>query len=102
MSKPQAISMSVAQKCLQDPLFLELLPDFKSIVHKANAFKQLKTGCSSCAKRRAVKTIGADFIRLVRSLEDSKLMKFKSYLKVDKVLLNGMNTKTKRYESLIK
>jgi len=100
--RPQLISLSTAQRCLKDTKFLDQLPEFKSLVNKANAMANIKSGCSSCAKRRAARTIGTDFIRLVKSLSDARMIKFKAYLGVDKILINGMNTKTKRYESIVK
>ena len=101
-NKPVVISMSTANTCLKDPKFMVLFPEFGSIKQKALTINNIRSGCSSCAKRRAAKIIGSDFIRLVKSLPDSKLMKFKKYLGVTRVLINGMNSRTKRYESIIK
>ena len=101
-NKPVIISISTASTCLADPKFLAQFPEFGSIKQKSLAMRSIRSGCSSCAKRRAAKVIGSDFIRLVKALPENKLMKFKEYLGVSKVLINGMNSKTKRYESIIK
>ena len=100
--RPVIISIGTAKTCLTDDKFLAKFPEFVSIKQKAAALSTVRTGCSSCAKRRAAKLIGADFIRAVKALPDTKLIKFKEYLGVNKILINGMNSRTKRYESIIK
>ena len=102
MAQPQLITSSMAFRCLRDSKFMELLPEFTLLMHKLNQNKSASSGCSSCAKRRAQKAVGGDFIRLVASLGPDRLLEFKKYLGTDKIMFNTIDPATRVYRTAIK
>lgn len=102
-ARPLLISLGTAVRCLSDPRFFGVLPEFLPLRAKLatqNAMVR-RSGCSGCSQRRMAQSTGVDFIRLVASLPGERVGRLKEFLGTEAILINGMNPVTKRYESRV-
>ena len=99
-SQPKMISLSTANRCLADEKFYTVLPEFSSLKLEMNSLSKSsqRTGCSSCMQKRKFHNIGIKFMYIVQSLSPASLAKFKNFLGVEKLMYQGLNKSTNKFE----
>lgn len=102
MAQHRLITSNMALNCMRDPQFKKILPEFLFLEHKLKQHNNASSGCSSCAKRRAQKAIGADFIRLLASMSDERVSVFKKFIGSESIMINSVDTKTRKFKTLIR
>lgn len=99
-NQPKMLSLATANRCLKDENFYNVLPEFLALKLEVKALAQSpqRTGCSSCAQRKKFHNIGIKFMYIVQSLSPTSLAKFKSFLGVEKLMYQGLNKSTNKFE----
>lgn len=73
---------------LGDPKFLVQFPEFAQLRVTQSALQTArKPGCARCQERRVLRTLTADFIRIIPNLNDEKKAQLKRYFGTDKLML---------------
>lgn len=100
--QPKLVSIAMANRYLNDASFLKRMPEFLVLKQMYdNAFKTLKTGCSSCAQRRRDRDVGIKFLQIINSLPADRIAALKQHIGVTSLMLQGINKTTNKYETRI-
>ena len=99
-NQPRMLSLSTANRCLRDESFFSILPEFSSLKMElaASAAAQRTGGCSSCAQKKKFHNIGIKFMYIVQSLPPTSLAKFKHFIGAEKLMYQGLNKSTNKFE----
>ena len=100
-NQPRMLSLSTANRCLRDESFYSLLPEFTALKMEMVASSptaQRTGGCSSCAQKKRFHNIGIKFMYIVQSLSPTSLAKFKHFVGAEKLMYQGLNKSTNKFE----
>ena len=88
---------------MADARFYEQMPEFLPLRKKMQAMhNDLITphGCSSCAKNRAYRSLGGDYLTIVSSLKADAVDRFKRYFGADELRANTLDPETRQPKTL--
>lgn len=83
---------------MADAKFYELMPEFLPLRKKMQAMHDdivTPKGCSNCAKNRAYRNMGSDYLRIVESLKGDSVDRFKQYFGADELRANVLDPTTR-------
>ena len=95
--QPVLLGETATQKALSDPAFFTAMPEFMPFRAKMEQMKADLTrpgGCSSCRRRRVVRSLFGEFMATTLSLSPDGIARLKGYFGVPNFLVNHMDTTT--------
>lgn len=88
---------------MADARFYEQMPEFLPLRRKMQAMHDdliTPHGCTNCAKNRVYKSLGGDYIRIVASLKDDSVERFKRYFGADEIRVNDVDPETRQPKTI--
>jgi len=106
-AKPDKVVKLLAEQEIKDSMadakFYELLPEFLPLRMKMKAaHDDLITphGCTACAKNRAYRSMGPDYLRIVEHLTEDGVLRLRTYFGADELRANVIDAVTKQPKTL--
>lgn len=88
---------------MADARFYEQMPEFLPLRMKMKALhNDLITphGCSSCAKNRAYRSLGGDYLRIVESLRGDAIERMRRYFGADELRATTLDQTTRQPKTI--
>ncbi len=103
MANAITLSQAVISNWTKDEKFFQVMPEFNELKRQYSAAMaaQPAGGCSSCAKRRIVRSLLTTASKIFLRLNPAGLSRLKAYAGVDKIQYRGINPATNKYEVVI-
>ncbi len=98
-SRPVILSQGHVTNALADNRFFEVMPEFRPLQVKRDAMKAdlaTRRGCRGCKQARVQRSLFSDFTSIVSVLSPDGLRRLKSYLHVDKLMMNRLDPTTRQ------
>lgn len=84
---------------MADARFYEQMPEFLPLRMKMKAMHDdliTPHGCSTCAKNRVYRSLGADYLRIVENLKEDAVIRLRKYFGADELRANILDPITKQ------